>query len=49
MINYILNWLRGFAYLADGFIILLTIGLVEPDLSIRMDSWFISRVEREGF
>ena len=46
MVNFILNWLRGFAYVADGLIILLSLGFVEPDFSIMTDDWFIKRLEK---
>lgn len=47
MFLYVLNWLRGFVYLADGLIILFTLGLYEPDLSLKMDVWFTSLLENK--
>ena len=44
--NFILNWLRGFAYIADGLIMLLSFGFVEPDFSIMTDDWFVKRLEK---
>ncbi len=47
MLTFILNWLRGFAYVVDGLIIIFSLGFIEPSFSIRMDAWFLSRVEKD--
>ena len=39
--KYIANWARGFAYILDGLILLLSLGLIEPEFSLYMDGWFL--------
>lgn len=47
VLAFIINWLRGFVYIADGLIILLSLGMIEPEFSLHMEAWFLYYLEKE--
>jgi hypothetical protein len=42
---YVIRWLVSFGYLADGIIMVCTLGFCVPTFTLYMEGWFLDYVE----